>query len=194
MASFAFDARRHEYVDEDAGEVLPHITGMLERSGWVDDRWFTEESCERGSIVHRLSADYDLGAIENVESVTSQYKPWLLAHVKGIGLVRPEWTHVEIPLVSAVYRYGGRPDRCGLMYGAVAVAEIKSGPIGKAHAIQTALQAILLAPEVGLPAEAIHRYGWYVTGRGKFRLEQFVARADFDAAYTVIRQTCGVMV
>ena len=57
---FRFDALNHEYIALDTGEMLPHITGMLETAGLVDDLWFTEESSECGTCVHSLTAQYDL--------------------------------------------------------------------------------------------------------------------------------------
>jgi hypothetical protein len=191
---FAFDAGRHDYIDLDAGEVLPHITGMLEQAGLIDDRWYTEESCERGQVVHRLTADYDLGAIEDVRSVVSGFKPYLEAHVAAMRILRPQWAHVEEPLVSTRYRFGGRPDRVGLVYGAHSVLEVKSGALEAAHAIQTALQAILAGEELHLPPEAINRYGLYLTKAGKFKLEQFIDRGDFDEAHRIIARTCQVAI
>src|SRR5574341_1863405 len=47
---FRFDALNHEYLSVATGEVFPHITGMLEQTGWIDDRWYTEESSDRGMV------------------------------------------------------------------------------------------------------------------------------------------------
>jgi len=188
---FAFNANTHDYFDLELRERIPHITGMLEETGWIDARWYTEESSERGRIVHRLSADYDLGAIADPKLVTSKYKGWLLAHVKAMAILRPTWTHVEEPLISRRHHYGGRPDRVGLTYAAQAVAEIKSGAFEKAHGVQTALQAILVEEDVGVPADYIVRYGLYLSATGHFKLEQFVDRRDLDEARRIIRRCCG---
>jgi hypothetical protein len=190
--ALAFDANRHEYIDLTLGEIVPHITGMLEETGWIDARWYTEDSSERGRAVHQLTADYDLGAIEDPRTVTSKYKGWLLAHVKVMAMIRPTWRHVEEPLVSRLHHYGGRPDRAGLVYAAESVLEVKSGAREKSHRIQTALQAILVGEEIGIPPEFITRYGLYLSGHGKAQLEQFVERRDFDEAYRIIRTCCGV--
>lgn len=185
---FAFNAYRHEYVDEDTGLVLPHITELLERAGLIDDRWYTEESCERGSCVHRLTADYDLGAMTDMERTTSKYKGWLAAHVRAMEMIPHEWHHVEEPMAHRVLRFGGRPDRVGLIYGAVGVLEVKSGPWTKAHPIQTAIQAILVEGETGLPGEALTRYGEYVKANGRFKLEEFTDPRDFKEARRIIRE------
>ena len=63
---------------------------MLEQAGWVDSRWYTLSSCERGSCVHRLTADLDLGAIADPSTVVSKYGGWLQAHADFNARVKPE--------------------------------------------------------------------------------------------------------
>lgn len=190
--NFRFDANQHEYLDLDAGEVLPHTTGMLEQCGWCDDRWYTEQSCERGSAVHRLTADYDLEALDPATCV-SRYRGYLMGHVQASAILQPTWTHVEVPLVSSRFRYGSRPDRVGsalLWSGATGILEIKSGAVEPAHAIQTALQAILLEEWIHLPAEHILRYALYLKPEGKYQLFAHDNRRDFDEARRIIRRCC----
>src|SRR3990172_8052454 len=124
--TFRFDADRHEYIDSETGETLPHITGMLNVTGWIDDQWYTEESCDRGKAVHKLTADYDLGALTNVETCVTRYKGWLLGHVAAMLAIRPSWHSVEEPVVHPAHRFGGRPDRVGLIYALAGVMEVKS--------------------------------------------------------------------
>lgn len=187
---FRFEASTHEYITLQ-GDVLPSITQMIRQCGLVNDRFYTATSCERGSCVHRLTTEFDLGALarDDIPSVNSIYKGWLLAHIAAVDIIRPEWLHIEEPLVSAQYRFGGRPDRVARIYGAVAVVEVKSGVPEPAHAVQLALQCLLVAPEVNLPAESIVRYGLYLKGTGRFKFELFPnTRKDFAAARKVIKE------
>lgn len=190
VKEFRFDALNHKYIELQSGVVLPHITGMLEAAGWIDDTWFTEESSERGTMVHRLTADYDLGAIEDPADVSSRYKGWLLAHVAALAIMRPTILAVEQPLVHTTLKFGGRPDRDVTLYAARSVLELKSGVPHKAHPIQTALQAILIGHQAGLPAVSIQRYCLYLRGDGKFKLEHHADRRDFTEAERIIRQCC----
>lgn len=185
---FHYDDDKHEYTDA-AGETLPHITGMLERCGWIDDRWFKEEHSIRGTAVHKLTADYDLGALDP-KSCTSHYKGWLLGHVKCMSILRPEILEVEVPRIHPDFRFGGRIDRILKVYRQLTISEIKSGGPEKAHQIQTALQAILASVEYGLPAEAWPRYAEYLQRDGKFKFVPHDKRADFDEAYRIIRRCC----
>lgn len=186
-AEFRFNADAHEYIDLASGEVLPHITGMLERAGWIDDRWYTEESSARGTAVHRLTADYDLGALD-VASCESIFRAYLLGHVKCMSILKPKVLAVEEPMAHRTLRFGGRPDRDVITFGARGTLEIKSGGPERGHQIQTALQAILIADEAGLPPESLTRHALYLKPNGKFKLEEHKNRKDFDEAYRVIRE------
>jgi len=186
IPSFRFDPETHEYYLDDV--LIPHITGMLEATGYIDDEWFTEEACDRGTMVHRLAAEYDLGAISDPRQVVCEYKGWFLAHVEAMRTVHPTWLHVETALASPQHRFGGRPDRVGKVWGAWAVVDLKTGVPSKATPIQTALQAILVAPELHLPPAAIVRYELDVKENGKWRLFEHKAKSDFNEAYEVIRE------
>lgn len=190
---FRFDRGAHVYTALDTGEELPHITGMLERTGWIDDLWFTEESSDRGTAVHELTADYDLGALDPAQCV-SKFRGYLLAYVEARRrLPGLEILAVEEPIAHPYYRFGGRPDRDVVLDGLRATLEIKSGEPQRSHEIQTALQAILIASRIGprFPAHAIGRYCLYVRAGGGLSLEQHVNRGDFDEAREVIRKVCG---
>ncbi len=188
---FRFDNHRHEYIHVATGDVRPHITGILEAAGLIDDRWYSEESCERGSCVHRLTADYDLGAIEDTQDVNSKYQPYLLGHVECMQLVPHRWDHIEEPLMDPQARFGGRPDRVGIAYGAWAIDEIKSGLVDDVHEVQTALQALLVEHIIGVPAESIVRYAEYLKPNGKYRfVEHKKTRRDMQKARELVRRYC----
>lgn len=189
---FRFDAEEHTYVDAGTGEELTHITSMLARTGWVDDAWMTEESSVRGRRVHQLTADYDLGVDrECAAAVLYGHQGYLLAHIAAMRSIAHHWDAIEVPLVHPQYRFGGRPDRVGTALGLRSVLEVKSGQPQKGHQIQTALQAILVAAEGGLPADHYQRLALYLKPTGKFKLEIFKDRRDFDEARRIIRKCCG---
>jgi PD-(D/E)XK nuclease superfamily len=184
---FRFDAEQHEYIDIATGQVLPHITGMLKDTGWIDDTWFTEESSARGQAVHRLSADYDHGAL-HVDSCVSIWRPWLLTYIKAIEILRPRILSIEVPRVHWGWRFGGRPDRVAQVDGAVTILEVKTGDEQDSHPIQTAIQAMLVAPDFHLPPFSIRRYCVYVRENGKFKVQPNNNRHDLDEARKVIAE------
>lgn len=188
MPAFRFNAYQHEYIDAATNEVLPHITGLLKADGLVDDRWFKKEHSERGRVVHTLTADYDLGAITDIASVVSEGKGYLAGHVKAMAILRPEWLHVEVPFVHWGHRFGGRPDRVGRVDGGWAVLDVKSGVKTPAAPVQTALQAILMEPELKVPARSILRFVLYLSKDGKFKLLRHTDPRDFDRAYRILKE------
>jgi hypothetical protein len=189
---FRFDPIEHAYLDLETGEVFPHITGMLEDFGLIDDTWYTEESSHRGTQVHTLTASYDLGAIENPNQVDSAYKAYLLAHVRAMQILRPTILAVEEPAVHPYFRFGGRPDRRVIVNRAKGILEVKTtAKAEQSHAIQTALQAILVADTFDLPPESLVRFCLYLRKDGKFKLEEHRAMHDFVVARRVIRQCCN---
>jgi len=186
--AFRFDADEHIYTDLD-GRQIPNITTMLKTTGWIDERWYTEESCLRGIAVHSLTTDVDLGALD-VESCVTKYRGYLLAHVAATKVLRPTWTEIEVPRVHEGFRFGGRPDRVGLVCNLHTIADIKSGAKHKAHPIQTALQAILVATPARLPAHQWQRMNIYIKATGKFCVEIHRNRRDFDEAMEIIKACC----
>jgi hypothetical protein len=188
---FRFDVEAHTYTELGTGYVFPHVTGMLTRTGWVDDTWMTEESCERGQIVHTLTADFDLGAIENPHTVTSAHKGYLLAHVALMQALGVTVLAVEEPIVCPVHRFGVRPDRVDDDAGLVGPFEIKSGEEAKSHPIQTALQAIALEHKLQVPAELQQRLCAYLKPNGRYKLREHRDPADFTRAREILRACAG---
>ena len=189
---FRFDRVRHEYIELATGLVLPHITGLLDAAGLIDDRWYTEESCERGTAVHNLTASFDLGGLD-LASCVSPYRGYLLGYVDGITKLRAllgvKFLDIEVPMVHRILRFGGRPDRTmRLLKKALGILEVKTGDETDAHPIQTALQAILAADEYDLPAEAWLRYVAYVGAGGRCRIIQHKNPRDFVRAREIIRE------
>ena len=191
-----FDAADHRYYLD--GSLVPSITQCLERAGWVDSTWMTEHSAARGTEIHLATARYDLGALQ-IEDYTGAHRGYLLAHVSAMTMLRPEILAVEEPHVHPALRFGGRVDRIVRIHGVLGVLEGKSGqaaPLRRvngshettAHALQLALQAILVAPIYHLPPEAVARWVLYWRRNGTFRLQTPLDGRDFDLAYRIIQQ------
>lgn len=187
MAVIRFDAVRHVYYLD--GLEVPHITGLLGSAGLVDSRWYTEESSRRGTAIHKLTEDYDLGALDPVRC-TSAYKGYLLSHVEMMRRLKPEILEVELAQVHVGHGFGGRPDREMVMYGELSILEGKSGEVSDAHNVQTALQAILVAPKYGKAPEAIPRFCIYWRADGRAKLYEHPDRRDFEKAYRILDKFC----
>lgn len=188
---FRFDSEQHTYTELRTGAELQHITGMLTRTGWVDRLWMTEESSERGRAIHKLTADYDLGALDPQTCVCGPYRPYLLAHVAAMRVLQLEILAVEEAIVHPRLRFGGRPDRAVRDAGEVGPFEIKSGEAARSHPIQTALQAILLEPVLMVPAEFQKRQCLYLKANGRYKLEHHREASDVMTAREIVYRCTG---
>ena len=193
-----FDEAAHQYIDLNTGEILPSTTQLLVRAGEVTEDYYTEEGRERGSQVHRLTLDFDLGAIE-IEDVVSAYRGYLLAYAALTEAVqRPTFLSLEEPIRHRVLNYATTPDRVAHVFKLLSVAEIKSGPYvypkkkGRPgpHELQTAFQALAVASQLHVRPEIIARWGFYIQADGKFKVQQFVNHADIRRAREIIREFC----
>lgn len=187
---FRYDDSNHEYLDPASGEVYPHITGLLERAGWVDDRWYTEESSVRGTAIHKATARIDLEDILGLDDsfvASAEIRGWLLAYLEAKRKTQPAYSSIEQPRVHPTWKFAGRIDRGGVVFGRRGIVEIKSGLKEKSHQIQTALQAILIAPWFGaLPAVHVARWCLYLKPNGKLRFLPHEDRKDFDEANRIL--------
>lgn len=189
-----FDAPSHTYTLD--GTEIPNVTGMLEHTGYIDDSHYTPGSKERGHKVHKLTADFDLGAISRLAltNATSDVKGYVLGYVKALDALRPTWRAIEVALIDPVNRFGGRPDRNGLLFAADAIVELKSGGVENWHPIQTAFHDILLCaqPENRLPLMARKRWALYLHKNGKFKLQPHEDHRDYDRAREILRTCRGL--
>ena len=185
--TFRFDSATHSYWIDSV--QVPSISELLERTGHVDSTFMTQEGRDRGTAVHELCAAHDLDALD-LETCNSPYRGYLLAYVKALSIIRPVIFAVELPAVHPQYRFGGRPDRDVSIGGVRSVMEIKSGAPERSHSLQTALQALLVSTQIGLPPEALGRFSLYLKPTGKFKLEEHKARRDFDEARRIVAKCC----
>lgn len=182
---FSFDAADHAYR---IGDVrVPSITQLLKMSGHVDDRYYTEESRQRGTAVHELTKDFDLGAL-TLPSLDSLHRGYVLGYIAACEALKPEWDQIEEPDVHPTFRFGGRPDRLGTVMRRRSVGEVKSGAKAQSHAIQTALQAILISWRWGVSPELWQRLCIYVRRTGRFSVEVHDNPRDFDEAYRILKE------
>lgn len=180
-AALRFDRVAHEYSIN--GIVVPSVTQLLERAGYISDVFYARGAAERGQAVHQLCADFDLGVFTDPATVTSSHKGYLLAYAAALAVLQPTWEQIEVAHINQVYRFGGRPDRVGRYAGAQVIVELKSGAPEPYHQIQTALHDILLGD---LPIMVRQRFGLYVKATGRFRLVPMADRRDYDKARDVL--------
>ena len=150
MTNNTYDSKTHTY--RIGGVRVPSVTQVLADSGVIDDRWFTEESRERGRIVASATALYDKrgfceGGLDK-NRVPEEYWPYVQAWLDwrvAAGVMGDGFIRIEEPMWHETLRYGVRPDRVLWFDGVRTVAEIKTGGVARWHELQTAGQLLALS-------------------------------------------------
>lgn len=134
-----FDPEFHRYYLDDGTEI-PGVTDILTRDGIIDDRWFDDESRQRGSAVHDLCERYahgerfdkngrPLADLEYVNAFASWMRDSGAYAIKTEGLVcgniNGRW-------------YGGKFDGIYEISGKIVLLDLKTGAKANWHRAQLA--------------------------------------------------------
>lgn len=122
-----FDERKHEYrVD---GVRKRSVTQIITLSGEVDDRWFTTEARDRGTLVHACvaSGQYD-------ERVAEYLHAWRLFEEQ----LKPRVLFREEKVYHDTLDYCGTLDLLCVLNGARTLIDIKTGATQPQHGLQLA--------------------------------------------------------
>lgn len=128
----------HEYFWH--GRRVPGVTSVLTAEGFIDSRWFTEESRHRGTYVHaacQFMLEDDLAWSE----IEPAYLPWIESFAKWRDAVRPEVIALETMVRNPVYGYAGTPDWVLLINGDRWLIDGKTGAVAPWVGLQTAAYA-----------------------------------------------------
>lgn len=187
--AFRFEESTHTYSDL-TGRPIPSITQLLKRAGYINTEWFTEAGRDRGTQVHALTADYDLGVLsfDDLQTLVSPYRGYVLGWAQAMKLLSHEWTVIEEGIAHPTMKFAGKPDRGGIVFARPACNELKTGAKEAWHGLQVAMQCLLLESRLGCPAEQINRYATYLKPDGRFKIEQFKDRTDFARARKIVAE------
>ncbi len=120
-----FNEERHEYSNE-TGDIVPSVTGIIEIINPEAKKWYTEESRQRGTAVHRACELYDKGSLD-FDKLHPVIKPYVRGYITFCQKFEPEWEEVEKRFISEL-GFAGTYDRLGKLKGAGKVlADIKTG-------------------------------------------------------------------
>ena len=184
---------------------IPSITQLIDLGELDPGKPFYPKSArDRGTDVHAMAMDYDLGVVRTWPEGTPN-RGAALAYAAAMRQLKPTWEWIEVFDYHPEFRFGGRLDRAGVVFGRKTVLEIKRGVkarqvrykmtgggevLTSAHAVQLALQSILAGRRWGLPEEMIQRISLYVRDTGKHPADEHMDRRDFDVAKDLIRRFC----
>lgn len=177
--SLLFDPDSHSYwVD---GERYLSITQILSQAGIIDSTWYTEESAQLGTRIHRLTEFMDTNDL-NLETISVTARPYLNAYKEFKNTSGVKIHKIEYQCYSSIYRIAGTVDRVVNFQGHPAIIDLKTGLKSKWHSLQTAGYALILGADY-------ERYNLYLSKTGTYRLDQHRNLKDFDvfiAALTLV--------
>lgn len=162
-----------EHVYTFAGQRVGGVSEILQALGVIDDRWFTEAACRRGTAVH-MAIEYWLRGTLDEASVDDRIRGYLEAAQR---FVREAEVDVASALIEeSVYhpalRYAGTIDLVARTFGKLSVVDWKSGS-ATVVGIQTAAydQAFRAEREIRAP------------------LGRFAVKLNADGTYKCMEQT-----
>ena len=157
-SEFRFVDESHTYF---LGErKLPSITGIIKACGYSDPTYYTQESRDRGSHVH-LAIKFLNKETLDWSTVIDRYIGYVIAYEKFVRDWNLKLTMFELPLYHPDLLFAGTPDLVGTCLDNVpCIVEIKTGPVMKWTALQTAAQELLVR---AWDAPSVRRRRWGVT-------------------------------
>ena len=115
---------------------LPSVTQILTEAGIINPTWYTEESMERGTIVHLACEYLDQGDLDE-----STIDPSIIGYIESYKKFKahlgytPEW--IEVPQKDPTGVYAGTPDRI-IITRPRSLDDLKTGPYQHWHRLQSA--------------------------------------------------------
>lgn len=194
---FRFDASDHSYWLD--GVRIPSATQLIDLGKIARGKpYYTQAHRDRGSAVHAMAMDYDLGVDLRDQLATTPHRGYVLAYMDIVRQIKPTtlsgdqgWEEIEVPDYHPHFRYGVTKDRLGLVFGRHTVMELKSGTLDKASVgVQLALQALVAEVRHGVPARMWQRLVATVKNSGRGTLDECNNARDFDTALTLIKRFC----
>jgi len=175
---FRFDSRLHQYWLEHGERryYLPGTTEILKTANRFDDKWIPHEARERGSLVHQLTEDHDLGLVD-LNTVEGPLRPWCLAYLKFLAEERPRYDRIELGAFHRKLGFATIIDRVGACRGrGPMVMNIKTGAPAHANELQSAAEILAYDKRRSNRKRAILQ----LKSNGDYRLKWNENFADFD--------------
>jgi hypothetical protein len=164
FGEFRFVEESHTYFLGD--KILPGITGILKSCGYINTDYYTEEARTRGSHVHLAIKFLNKGTLDwddllsKFEKGENKYAGYVLAYEKFTKDWNLKLEFFERPMYHPTLLFAGTPDLVGTCLDNVpCIVELKTGPVPKWAALQTAAQELLVK---SWEAKPVHRRRWGV--------------------------------
>jgi len=178
VISNEYNDELHEY--KISGRIIPSVTTVLTAAGLYDDRFFTQESRDRGTYIHKAGLFYLQDDLD-YDNVVPEYKGYIDALIKFMSEsdCKPHLDRCEVPLFSELFC--GTPDMPCLLHGVESLIDWKSG-------LESCVTGVQLASYEQLLGYSVKRFGLYLKPTGKYKLIPYTDRNDikiFNAALSL---------
>jgi hypothetical protein len=161
-----FNPDKHEYTMD--GRVIPSVTQVLKKVGFIDTKWYKPSDRDRGSTVHELLQLYDQGLLDpNI--VQAEYRGYIDAYMDFLAVSKVEYDQIEVPVYHKKFKYAGTPDRVGKLNDIPCVLDIKTGGVVDWHGIQLAAYSLAIGNGHDL-------FGLYIKKDGKWSVKNFESK------------------
>ena len=139
-ADMTYDDKTHTYTL--GGRNLTSVTTLLQESGIINNKFYTEEGAANGSRRHKLTELYDQQNL-NWGTIGEADLAYLEGWMKFREERKVEIQGIEIGAYHPLLGYAGRTDRLALIDGEPYIIDIKSGAFSKASELQMILYGMM---------------------------------------------------
>lgn len=156
------------------GRRVPGVTEILDGLGFIETRWFTDESRRRGTAVH-LAIHYHLEKDLDWTRLDERIKGYVEAAIAFLDDSKFEAVETEKRVLhEGAPSFAGTLDVLGKFNGSECVADWKSGAFSKVTGLQIA------AYDLALGGKRRRRVGIQIRDNGKYRKTDFDDRRDYQ--------------
>lgn len=170
---------------------LPSVTEILKGAGLIDDRFFTEESRQRGTYVHEACELLDKGTLD-FSSLVPEWSGYVTSYALLVDAMRAagKWqgkVWIETPMKDPCGVYAGCQDRIFETGPPKAVWDLKTGAPLAWHKWQLAAYVNMLPKPLQW-----ERYGIHLHKNGRMATVVPYPKADYWADMAMFQSALNI--
>jgi len=168
-----YDDKTHTYML--GGGNLTSVTTLLQESGIINNKFYTEAGAANGSRRHKLTELYDQQNL-NWGTIGEADLPYLEGWMKFREERKVDIMEIEVGAYHPLLNFAGRADRLALINGEPFIIDIKTGAFSKASELQMILYGMMFTyngQRPNLMLVHINNKGTYKPNQVTFKDERF---------------------
>ena len=167
----------HEYVEDN--KIYISVHEILTDCGLIDIQWYTEETAQRGTDIHKMTKEIDGGGDPELIKLDypEEYEGYIDAYLEFKQENDYQIIAIEKPYINKDLRFAGTPDRICKINNLPCILDIKTGSKCDWHGIQLSGYKMLLNDTES------HLRALYLKENGKYKLEPY-KDSDYRKVFT----------